>query len=263
MSTTTTVSRNGAVSAGAGHPADGRGQSDLHLDPVPGPLSAPASVLGAGQAADLDSVLTAVRHNALALCADADRPPARLRVAVGAITVELSWAPDAPAAWDLGEAGWLATARMPLPAPAAPPAGVPAPRTAVTGVPAGPGVPAGSVGTGAVGATADPRRSAAGSPPVPAAADAEAGLTYVTAPSVGVFYHAPEPGARPFVRVGDMVRAGQQVAILEVMKLMIPIEADTAGRVVEVCHPDATSVEYGERLFAIAPAGAATTTSAA
>lgn len=79
------------------------------------------------------------------------------------------------------------------------------------------------------------------------------GLDYVCAPTVGVFYRSPEPGAKPFVDEGDAVRAGQQVAIVEAMKLMIPVEADRPGRIVEVLQPEAASVEYGERLFAIAP----------
>jgi acetyl-CoA carboxylase biotin carboxyl carrier protein len=76
------------------------------------------------------------------------------------------------------------------------------------------------------------------------------------APGVGVFYRAPEPGAEPFVREGDVVVPGRQVAILEAMKLMIPIEADRAGRVIEVLPEDGASVEYGERLFTLEPVGA-------
>ena len=53
----------------------------------------------------------------------------------------------------------------------------------------------------------------------------------VLASTVGVFYCAPQPGAPPFVEEGDLVARGDQVGILEVMKLMIPVEADCAGRV--------------------------------
>lgn len=77
---------------------------------------------------------------------------------------------------------------------------------------------------------------------------------YVTAQSVGVFYQAPEPGAAPFVDVGTEVAAGQQVGIIEVMKLMLPVTAEFAGQVVNVLVSDTAPVEYGERLFAIAPA---------
>lgn len=74
------------------------------------------------------------------------------------------------------------------------------------------------------------------------------------APTVGVFYVAPEPGAKPFVTVGDRVGVGQQVALIEAMKLMVPVEADCSGVVVEVLQPDAAPVEYGDPLFAIDPA---------
>jgi acetyl-CoA carboxylase biotin carboxyl carrier protein len=73
----------------------------------------------------------------------------------------------------------------------------------------------------------------------------------VTAPTVGVFYRAPEPGAPPFVSEGDVVGAGQQVAIVEAMKLMIPVEADRAGRVVEVLAADGEPVEFGQPLVVL------------
>jgi acetyl-CoA carboxylase biotin carboxyl carrier protein len=70
---------------------------------------------------------------------------------------------------------------------------------------------------------------------------------------VGVFYRAPQPGAEPFVSEGDTVRPGQQVAIIEVMKLMVPVEADRAGRVVEILVDDASPVEHGQPLLLLAP----------
>lgn len=76
---------------------------------------------------------------------------------------------------------------------------------------------------------------------------------HVCAPTVGTFYQAPEPGAPPFVAVGDLVEKGQQVGIVEAMKLMNPIEADLPGRVVEILVLDGTPVEYGQSLFAIVP----------
>ncbi|NIJ11901.1 acetyl-CoA carboxylase biotin carboxyl carrier protein [Saccharomonospora amisosensis] len=82
------------------------------------------------------------------------------------------------------------------------------------------------------------------------------GTQHIEAPTVGVFYRAPEPGATPFVSVGDTVTAGQQVGIVEAMKLMIPVLADRAGRVTEILVPDATPVEYGEPLLAWVPVGA-------
>jgi len=73
----------------------------------------------------------------------------------------------------------------------------------------------------------------------------------VTAPTVGVFYRAPEPGAAPFVSEGDVVSAGQQVAIVEAMKLMIPVEADRDGRVAEVLVADGEPVEFGQPLVVL------------
>lgn len=76
-------------------------------------------------------------------------------------------------------------------------------------------------------------------------------LTYVSAPSVGRFYHCPSPGARPFVTVGDWVEKGQQVGIIEAMKLMLPIDAQASGVVEEILVMNEMSVEYGERLIAL------------
>jgi len=76
-----------------------------------------------------------------------------------------------------------------------------------------------------------------------------AGLFDLCAPTVGTFYVAPEPGAAPFVREGDQVRAGQQVGIVEAMKLMIPIEAERDGQVIAVLAANGKPVEYGDRLF--------------
>jgi acetyl-CoA carboxylase biotin carboxyl carrier protein len=72
----------------------------------------------------------------------------------------------------------------------------------------------------------------------------------VSSPTVGVFYAAPEPGARPFVEAGSSITAGQQVGIVEAMKLMIPVKADGNGVVVEVLKGDGEVVEYGEPLLA-------------
>lgn len=79
----------------------------------------------------------------------------------------------------------------------------------------------------------------------------DASLHYVRAELIGTFYRAPEPGAPPFVKEGDRVETGQQLAILEAMKLMLPVEADRAGQVTEIYPADGSPVEYGERLVAI------------
>lgn len=75
----------------------------------------------------------------------------------------------------------------------------------------------------------------------------------VTAPLVGTFYQAPEPGAKPFVQIGDRVSVGQQVAIVEAMKLMNRVEADVAGTVIDILVSDGQPVEYGQSLLLIDP----------
>ncbi|HEV8557379.1 MAG TPA: biotin/lipoyl-containing protein [Actinophytocola sp.] len=95
--------------------------------------------------------------------------------------------------------------------------------------------------------------AAAASQTVPAAAPAAAIGTVLAASTVGVFYRSPSPGAAPFVKEGDQVVPGQQVAIIEAMKLMLPVEADKPGRVVEVLVKDGASVEFGQPLFRLAP----------
>jgi acetyl-CoA carboxylase biotin carboxyl carrier protein len=107
--------------------------------------------------------------------------------------------------------------------------------------------------TGQMAAVAAPEVVAA--PEKPAVAENMAdGLFDLSAPTVGTFYIAPEPGAAPFVAEGDLVRAGQQVGIVEAMKLMIPIEAERDGQVVAVLATNGSPVEYGDRLFTFATA---------
>lgn len=79
------------------------------------------------------------------------------------------------------------------------------------------------------------------------------GAHLVRAPCVGTFYHAPQPGAAPFVEPGDTVAAGDQVGLVEAMKLMTPVETDTPGRVVRVLVADGTAVEFGQPLLALEP----------
>jgi acetyl-CoA carboxylase biotin carboxyl carrier protein len=75
----------------------------------------------------------------------------------------------------------------------------------------------------------------------------------IAAPMVGTFYRSPEPGAAPFVEVGHTVEVGQQVGIVEAMKLMNPIQAEHAGRVHEILAADGAAVEYGEPLIVLVP----------
>ncbi len=78
---------------------------------------------------------------------------------------------------------------------------------------------------------------------------------YVTSPMVGTMYRASSPSSDPFVEVGDMVKKGQTMCIIEAMKLMNEIEADIDGKVVEVLSENGKPVEYGQKLFAIEPQG--------
>lgn len=73
----------------------------------------------------------------------------------------------------------------------------------------------------------------------------------VKSPMVGTAYMCPEPGAAPFVKVGDAVSIGQTLMIIEAMKVMNPIKATRAGKVSQVFVQDATPVEYGEPLMVI------------
>jgi oxaloacetate decarboxylase alpha subunit len=79
------------------------------------------------------------------------------------------------------------------------------------------------------------------------------GFVRVEAPMVGVFYRAPQPGAPPFVEEGDAVAPGQTLCILEAMKLMNEIKADTAGIVRAIHVGNAEPVEYGQLLFELEP----------
>jgi len=80
-----------------------------------------------------------------------------------------------------------------------------------------------------------------------------AGQHLVTSPMVGTFYRAPDPTAHPFTDIGETVRRGQTLCIIEAMKLMNEIEADVDGTIVDVFVENAKPVEFGQKLFAIAP----------
>lgn len=73
----------------------------------------------------------------------------------------------------------------------------------------------------------------------------------VKSPMVGTAYVAPEPGAADFVKVGDMVKEGQTLLIVEAMKVMNPITAPKAGKVIEIFVQNEQPIEYGEPLLLI------------
>ena len=153
---------------------------------------------------------------------------------------------DAMAAADVAELEyeWDGTEETPggrvaLRRGAAPAVASPAPVAAVAPSPVAP----------ALAAVAEPAPSPA---PAPAAA-APKGVE-VVAPIVGTFYASPSPDAGPFVKVGDRVKVGQVLCIIEAMKLMNEIESEVAGTVVEMAVRNEDPVEYGQVLFRIDPA---------
>jgi acetyl-CoA carboxylase biotin carboxyl carrier protein len=75
----------------------------------------------------------------------------------------------------------------------------------------------------------------------------------VSSPFVGTFYRSPSPDAPPFADVGQKVKKGQTLCIIEAMKLMNEIECEVDGTVAEIMVPNATPVEFGEALFRIVP----------
>jgi acetyl-CoA carboxylase biotin carboxyl carrier protein len=85
------------------------------------------------------------------------------------------------------------------------------------------------------------------------AAEAAKGHHLITSPMVGTFYRAPDPTSAPFVDIGDQVKKGQTLCIIEAMKLMNEIEADVEGTIVEIYVDNARPVEFGQKLFAILP----------
>jgi acetyl-CoA carboxylase biotin carboxyl carrier protein len=114
----------------------------------------------------------------------------------------------------------------------------PQPATSVIAPPAGPS--AGPVAEAAAAAIAQ-------------AIEAAKGHHMIVSPMVGTFYRAPDPASPPFVDIGDVVKKGQTLCIIEAMKLMNEIEADVDGTVVEIYGENAKPVEYGQKLFAILP----------
>ena len=94
--------------------------------------------------------------------------------------------------------------------------------------------------------------AAAHSAPAVAAPEAEQEqLHQVKSPIVGTFYECPSPGSPPFAKVGDHVKQGQVLCIVEAMKLMNEIESDVSGEIVKTFVGNGQPVEYGQPLFAI------------
>lgn len=73
----------------------------------------------------------------------------------------------------------------------------------------------------------------------------------VTSPMVGTFYRSPSPDSAPYVNVGDKIKKGQTIAIIEAMKIMNEIEAEFDCKIIEVCATDGQSVEFSSELFLV------------
>ena len=114
-------------------------------------------------------------------------------------------------------------------------------------------VPVAAVAPGVVATpvAAEAAKPATATPPAAAAAEDEANLHIVKSPIVGTFYESASPGAPPFVSVGESVKEGQVLCIIEAMKLMNEIEADAGGEIVKRYVNNGSPVEYGMPLFGI------------
>ncbi|MFC9553508.1 acetyl-CoA carboxylase biotin carboxyl carrier protein [Rhodococcus sp. NPDC056960] len=95
--------------------------------------------------------------------------------------------------------------------------------------------------------------ASASAPSAPAAAVDTTGCIEVRSQTVGAFWVSPSPGDPPFVQVGQTVEAGQQIGIVEVMKLMNPVLTPQGGEIVQICATNADLVEFDQVLFLIRP----------
>jgi acetyl-CoA carboxylase biotin carboxyl carrier protein len=109
--------------------------------------------------------------------------------------------------------------------------------------------PAGAPGTALAAEATGGRREATAAPAAPSS------LVEIKSPMVGTFYAAPEPGAAPYVKVGNRVSSGQVVCIIEAMKIMNEIESEVTGVIREVAVENAQPVEFGQPLFRVDPHG--------
>ncbi len=108
-----------------------------------------------------------------------------------------------------------------------------------------------------VSATSAPTAQPQTTAPAPTSTSSETstalpeGCEYILSPMVGTFYEAPSPDSPPFVKVGDIVKKGQTLAILEAMKIMNELEADFDCKIVDILVKNGQAVEYDMPLFAV------------
>ena len=100
-------------------------------------------------------------------------------------------------------------------------------------------------------APSQPPAAASAAPAAPVAEPAAQEGHVVKAPMVGTFYRSASPGAKAFVEVGDQVKEGETICIIEAMKILNEIEADKAGTITQILAENGQAVEYGQPLFVI------------
>jgi acetyl-CoA carboxylase biotin carboxyl carrier protein len=113
-----------------------------------------------------------------------------------------------------------------------------------------PGMMAAPVMMAAPAAASAPTQAAAPAAVVPDTPEEPAGKV-IKSPMVGTFYRAASPGAKAFVELGDTIKEGMPVCIIEAMKIMNEIEADCSGKVVRMLCDNGQAVEYGQPLFIV------------
>lgn len=124
----------------------------------------------------------------------------------------------------------------------------PAPPQVVVAAPVAAPVAAAAPAAAASATTAAPATAAAAE--APAAAEEASGFV-VKSPMVGTFYRASSPGAKPFVEVGQQVKEGDTLCIIEAMKILNEIDAEKGGTVKKILGENGQAVEYGQPLFII------------
>jgi len=106
------------------------------------------------------------------------------------------------------------------------------------------------------------KRNVAGSPvvssaplvPSQEAKTSKENVVEIKSPMVGTFYRAPSPGAKPYIEVGEIIKPGDVVCIVEAMKLMNEIKAEVGGKIIQIPIENGEPVEFGQNLFVIEPA---------
>jgi acetyl-CoA carboxylase biotin carboxyl carrier protein len=122
-------------------------------------------------------------------------------------------------------------------------------------MPSAPAVPVAAPTTAAPQVASVPAAEPAPAKEAAPTTSSDAALVSIKSPIVGTFYRAPSVDKPPYIKVGDTVKVGQVVCIVEAMKLFNEIESDVAGKVVKIVTDDASPVEYDQVLFLVDPKG--------